>query len=160
MSLSSTAAANNSLLLATHLKSAGQATVVFLALYSVIPHIGLVRKRGLLAAARASGKQFDRYTSPEMFTLDRLHGNFLEWSPVYLGLLWTLATAQVLEGATLAVAWTYVGLRALYMGLVLQYGVNREGMNKALWPSTFPAYGCLLYMMTKAVGALFIFETF
>ena len=143
------------MLLADNLRSAGQATVAFLTLYSSTFVMVLMRKKTLFYAAKAAGKRFDRYNSPEMQVVDRLQGNFLEWSPVFLGLLWTLATAGALQGTTLTVAWGYVALRGLYLALILRHGVSANGANKALWPSTFPAYACLLYMLAQAVPVLF-----
>ena len=145
----------NHSLLTENLRSAGQLTVAFLTLYSSTFVIVLARKRTLLKKAKASGTFFDRYKSPEMQVVDRLQGNFLEWSPVFLGLLWTLAAVGALEGSVKTVAWGYVGLRGLYLALILRHGVTANGMNKALWPSTFPAYGCLLFLFTKAVQTLY-----
>ena len=141
----------NSSLLADNFRSAGQVTVAFIAVYGSTFGLILARK---MTVSRQEAK-FNRYTSPGMQVVDRLQANFLEWSPIFLGLLWTLATAGVLQGTTLRAAWTYVGLRALYLGLILRHGVAKTGRNKALWPSTFPAYACLLYMMIQAIRTLY-----
>ena len=145
----------NSFLQTDHLRSAGQATTAFLALYSSTFVLVLKCKRTALQNARAAGKRFDRYNSPEMHVVDRLQGNFLEWSPIFLGLLWTLAANGALSGPALAAVWGYVTLRALYVVLILKNGLKDNGMNKPLWISTFPAYGCLSVMFAKAVAVLF-----
>lgn len=145
---------HHSSLLTDHLRCAGQATITFLALYGSTFVLVLKCKRTCLQKARAAGKRFDRYTSPDMHVVDRLQGNFLEWSPMFLGLLWTLAANGVLSGAALAATWGYLVLRTLYMVLILQHGLSDNGMNKQLWISTFPAYGCLSVMFAKALAVL------
>jgi uncharacterized MAPEG superfamily protein len=139
------------------LAKAAQITVVFTLLYSLTFVNVLVTKRRLLGQARAAKKKFDRYTSPQMLPADRLQANFLEWSPIFLGLLWSLAaTADLSNTVAVTVARIYVGLRALYIVLILRYGVNSNGMNKALWISTFPSYICLMYLGQQAVRLLLL----
>lgn len=130
---------------------AAQITVVFLALYALTFVKVLVTKKQCLRA----NKKFDRYTSPQMYTADRLNANFLEWSPIFLGLLWSLSATQNLSEVSVLVSWTYVALRALYMILILRHGVALDGMNKKLWISTFPAYFCLIYLSIEAIRVLF-----
>jgi uncharacterized MAPEG superfamily protein len=139
------------------LAKAAQITVVFILLYSLTFVNVLVNKKRLLGQARADKKKFDRYTSPQMLPADRLQANFLEWSPIFLGLLWSLAaTANLSKGSSVAVAQIYVGLRALYIVLLLRYGVGSNGMSKPLMISTFPAYICLLYLGKQAVRLLLL----
>lgn len=134
---------------------AAQMTVVFTALYSMTLVNVVVNKKRCLRQARQAKKTFDRYTSPQMHNSDRLVGNFLEWSPIFMGLLWSLAATANLSSSSVVVAWTYVGLRALYIVLMLRYGVASDGLNKPLWVSTFPAYICLNYLFVQAIRALF-----
>jgi uncharacterized MAPEG superfamily protein len=136
---------------------AAQITVVFTALYWLTFINVLVTKRRLLKQARLARKEFDRYTSQQMRNADRLVANFLEWSPIFFGLLWSLAaTANLSKSSSVAVAWTYVGMRALYIVLVLMHGVSSDGMNKALWISTTPAYFCLMYLTLQAFRLLLL----
>mmetsp|Transcript_3582 Transcript_3582/g.7421 ORF Transcript_3582/g.7421 Transcript_3582/m.7421 type:complete len:120 (+) Transcript_3582:68-427(+) len=112
-------------------------------------------KRKGLAKAKKEGKEFNRYTSSEMFIADRLNSKFLEWSPIFLGLLWSLAAVGRLHQLfPLCTAWTYVGLRALYIFLILRYGVQTDEMNKGLWLSTFPEYICILGMTLFVLPSL------
>ena len=138
------------------LRAAGQLTVAFLCLYGSIFVLILLRKKHLSRKAKANKTKFDRYKSFEMHVVDRLQGNFLEWSPLFLGLTWSLAAVGALcETLTLIAAWMYVAVRFLYIILVLQNGVAQDGLNKALWPSTFPAYACLLFMAFRAIAVLY-----
>ena len=144
-----------------HCKTAARLTVVFCVLYSVT-FVNVLRvKKALFQQARrlarsgnSSNKTYDRYTDPKMRAADRLQANLLEWSPIFLGLVWSLGVVGALDGVVLGVAWTYLGLRALYIGLVLQKGVASNGMNRHLWISTFPAYGCLTVMSISAISNL------
>lgn len=120
----------------------------------------LVTKVQLLQQAKAEGKTFNRYETKgggggPMQVADRLNGNFLEWYPVFMSLLWALALTDQLNDTCIVVGWTYVALRALYMGLILKYGVGQSGMSPALWTSTFPAYACLLYLLAHAMKLFF-----
>jgi len=139
------------------LLTAARITVVYLMLYgTTFANTNLAKKR----AARQH-RNFDRYNnnSPSMLVADRLQGNFLEWSPVFLGLLWSLAATFHLSSTTAAAvaAWIYVALRALYIVLILlRRGVNSQGRNSQLWISTFPAYVCLLCMLIEALKAFFL----
>lgn len=138
------------------LSEAAKLTVAFVSLYFLTFANILVKKKTLLRQAKQEGRVFDRYTSPGMHNADRLNANFLEWSPIFLGLLWSLAATSNLDDTAIAVSWTYVGLRALYIFLLLLYGVASDGMNKGLWVSTFPGYACLLFLLQQAVRALFL----
>jgi len=138
------------------LRKAGQITVAFLTLYWVTFLNILRTKRRLLRQAQATNKTFDRYASPQMRNADRLNANFLEWSPIFLGLLWSLAATASLSRSSVAVAWTYVGLRTLYIVLLITYGVASDGLNKALWVSTAPAYFCLMYLWVQACRSLLL----
>ena len=138
-----------------HCKTAARLTVIFCALYGMT-FVNVLRvKKVLFRQARKAGRTFDRYTDPKMRVADRLQANLLEWSPIFLGLVWSLGVVGALEGVVLGASWTYLGLRALYIGLVLQKGVSTNGMNRHLWISTFPGYACLLYLLAAAVQNLF-----
>ena len=143
------------------LVAAAQITVVFTILYALTFVNGLITKRLLLARETASRqnndneKPYDRYTHPDMRNADRLQANFLEWSPIFLGNLWSLAVTGNLTPRCVTASWTYVGLRALYIVLMKRHGVASTGKNTALYPSTMPSYVCLLYLLQHAVRVLF-----
>ena len=137
------------------IRKAAQMTVTFCCLYTVTFVNVLIAKKRLLREARLVNAEFDRYTSPGMHSADRLQANFLEWSPIFLGLVWSLGATDNLISVSLVAAWVYLGLRALYIFLVLQHGVSTNGMNRALWISTFPAYACLLCMFVHSISVLF-----
>lgn len=133
------------------LTQAARLTVVFVLLYEVTFVNGVITKKRLHRIAQQEKKLFDRYNSPEMHNADRLQANFLEWSPVFLGLVWSLAATVNLSKMSIAASWLYLGLRAIYIVLVLQYGVASNGFNQALWVSTFPSYICLVFMTQEAI---------
>jgi hypothetical protein len=60
-----------------------------------------------------------------------------------------------LSDTSIAMGWTYIGLRLLYVGLSVKYGVNEHGHNKPLWASTLPSYVCLLYLLGAAIQGVF-----
>ena len=107
--------------------TAARCTVVFAFLYSLTFVNVLASKKRALRKAKRSGnsKGYDRYASPDMRDADRLQANLLEWCPLFLGPLWSLAaTGNLDDGLSAAVCWTYLGLRAVYMVLVMKYGVR------------------------------------
>lgn len=134
---------------------AAQITVGYCGLYSLTLFNQFVNKKRLHRQAKQEGKVFERYTSPAMLPYDRLTANFVEWMPVFLGPLWSMAATGTLSDHSVAVAWGYVGLRALYFGLIMKFGVNISGQNVPLWISTFPGYGCLFYLLVAAVKGVF-----
>ena len=136
-------------------RKAAQITVVFTFLYSLTLVNIVYHKKKCLRQARQANKTFHRYTSPLMHNADRLVGNFLEWTPIFMALLWSLAATSNLSSASTKIAWTYVALRALYIVLEIRYGVASNGLNKPLWISTFPSYICLNYLLVQAVRTLF-----
>ena len=133
------------------LTQAAKMTVAFVLLYELTFFNVLRSKRRLLKEHQTQKKVFDRYKSPQMQTADRLQANFLEWAPIFLGLLWSLAATSNFSKNSVIAAWTYLGLRLLYVVLILNYGVASDGMNRALWISTFPSYICLLYMTKESI---------
>ena len=161
--MTTTATANNN---SGDLFHAARITVIFLMLFTVaFLNVLICKRRGLRQWEKDKKDDknnkmvsycYDRYNDPSMQAPDRLVGNLLEWSPMFLGLLWSLAATNHLTstGADRA-AWIYVALRALFEALVLQHGVRSNGMQKHLWISTFPAYACLLFMAHVAVRELF-----
>jgi uncharacterized MAPEG superfamily protein len=138
------------------IRKGAQITVVSTFLYSLTLVNVVVRKKRCLRQARQANKTFDRYTSPQMHNADRLVGNFLEWSPIFMGLIWPLAVTGNLSSSSVLVAWTYVALRALYIVLEIKYGVASDGLNKPLWISTFPSYICLNYLLVQCIRTLFL----
>jgi len=134
---------------------AAQITVIYTLVYSVTLFIQVYMKKKLYKKAKQQGKQYDRYTLPQMLSYDRLNANFREWTLPFLGPLWSLALTEKLTIRSIWAAWIYVGLRTLYIGLVCQYGVSKIGYNSPLWISTLPAYLCLLYLVV--VGVLGVF---
>jgi uncharacterized MAPEG superfamily protein len=135
---------------------AGRITVGFLTLHLVCILNVVFHKRRCLTQAMAENKVFDRYTSPLRHVPDRMFHNLLEWTHIFLGLLWSLVATGNLNQVSFYAAWAYVGVRALYIVLVLQYGVASNGMNKALWIATVPAYFCLICMFRQASYTLFL----
>jgi len=134
-----------------NLDEAARITVVFVILY-VVTFVNIaVSKKRLLRLAHQEGKVFDRYESSGMQTADRLQGNILEWSPIFLGLVWSLASTSNLSFNCVVASWMYLVARAFYIVLVLNRGVAADGVNSSLWISTTPAYACLLYMMQHAI---------
>mmetsp|Transcript_4818 Transcript_4818/g.12260 ORF Transcript_4818/g.12260 Transcript_4818/m.12260 type:complete len:150 (+) Transcript_4818:218-667(+) len=138
------------------IRAAARLTVIFCALYGATFANVLRVKKMLFRQAREAGRTFDRYTSLQMRVADRLQANLLEWSPIFLGLVWSLGVVGALDGGGVALwaAWIYLVLRALHVGLVLHKGVSSSGMNRHLWISTFPAYGCLVVMFISAISNL------
>lgn len=133
---------------------AAQITLIYTTLYLMTLMNVVVTKKRCLRQARQTNKKFDRYASSLMRDADRLVGNFLEWSPIFLGLLWSMAATSNLSHSCVNVAWTYVVLRALYITLQIRYGVASDGLNKPLWISTFPGYGCLIYLFVQAIRSV------
>jgi uncharacterized MAPEG superfamily protein len=132
--------------------AAAQITVVYSIVYFVTMLNQVVMKKRL---HRKLGKSFDRYHSLEMRNADRLTGNFLEWTLLFLGPVWSMAMTDAFSDMSKKLAWMYVGLRMLYVGLSLKYGVNEQGNNVPLWVSTFPSYMCLLYLLVAAIQGVF-----
>jgi len=96
----------------------------------------------------------DRYNCPELLNADRLVANILEWTPIFLGSVWSLAAVDRLDERCRKFSWGYVGLRAVYLVLVVKYGVAKGGRNKPLWVSTFPSYICLIFLWKRSLEIL------
>jgi uncharacterized MAPEG superfamily protein len=138
-----------------NIKEAARITVGFVALYSVSFWNILITKKRLVRVAKEKGVEFDRYNDPAMHDADRLQANFLEWSPVFLGLVGSLAATENLSPSCVIASRAYLGFRALYTALVLKYGVRRTGFQFHLWIATFPAYASLVWLSHHAVFKLF-----
>jgi MAPEG family len=162
--------------LAPSILHAARITIAYSTLYFMTFVNGLVTKKRVAAKYKSQNKTFDRYNSPEMQSADRLTQNFLEWYPVFMAPLWSLALTDQLVvtvarteenndsnndhnniSTCVSISWLYVGLRVWYFYLILKHGVNKSGMNKSLWKSTFPAYFCLAYLHFVAIQRLFFF---
>ena len=149
--------------IANHVVKAAQLTVAFVILYKIcmmnilrmkiqcINNVNKQRQRG-----EKEAQQFDRYSSPAMHTADRLVGNFLEWYPMFIGLVWSLALTGNLNTTCYVASWLYVILRGLYIVLILQYGVATNGINTSLAISTIPSYICLIIMCCEAIRQLYM----
>uniref|UniRef100_A0A7S4KCQ9 Uncharacterized protein n=1 Tax=Odontella aurita TaxID=265563 RepID=A0A7S4KCQ9_9STRA len=133
---------------------AARVTVAFSLVYTSTLVLQIVVKKTLLRKARKENKAFHRYSSANMRNADRLVTNLMEWSPVFLAPLWSLAMTDRLGGSTVTAAWAYVACRGAYVVLQVKHGVAEDGNNVPLWASTFPAYGCLLYLLGKSVPLL------
>lgn len=132
-------------------------TVGYTLLYSGAMLHQVMTKNLLIAQQQQQqGKTFDRYNSTEMRNADRLLANFMEWLPIFMGPLWALAASDQLTETHVRIAWSYVGTRGLYAALVLAYGVAGNGRNTRLWASTFPGYGCLLYLLYQSVSLVLV----
>jgi hypothetical protein len=105
---------------------------------------------------RRSGKRLDRYNSQEMQNPDRLTGNFIEWTPVFLSPIWCLSITRTLSSQSIHVSYAYLALRLFYFALSIKYGVSYDGNNKPLWISTFPAYVCLFYLYKEAISNILL----
>ena len=138
----------------SQLTEAARLTVAFTLLYSLTIINITATKARLYREARQKETTFDRYKSPQMLIADRLQGNFLEWSPIFLGLVWSLAAIRQLTLLCVGAAWGYLALRVLYLVLIMKYGVHSSGRNVKLWPSTMPSYLCLLFMGQHAIRSL------
>ena len=134
---------------------AAQVTVAYSGLYGMTLFTQFVKKKLIHAKKIKEGKVFDRYNSIEMRPYDRLTMNYLEWMPVFLCPLWSMAATDTLTDTSITVAWVYISLRTMYFGLVLKFGVNISGHNAPLWISTFPGYGCLIYLLFRAATSVF-----
>jgi hypothetical protein len=62
---------------------------------------------------RKLGKSFDRYNSLNMRDADRLTGNFLGWTPLFLGPLWSMAMTETFSDVSQIMAWKYLEPRML-----------------------------------------------
>ena len=138
------------------LVSAAQLTVAFLLLYMACMMNVLRTKKACNRTADEQGVAFDRYNSDLMHNADRLVGNYLEWSPAFLGIVWSLAATDNFNDVCYYAGWVYIFLRGLYIYLMIAYGVSRNGLSPALHVSTFPAYACLLIMLVQAIWKLFL----
>ena len=135
--------------------AASQITIAFSGLYALTLFNQIVRKKIYHYNGRKTGKTFERYESLEMRPHDRLTANFLEWMPLFLCPLWVLASTESFTDSCINIAWSYVAVRALYILLVLQFGVDRSGNNVPLWAATFPGYACLTHLLVQSVRAVF-----
>jgi uncharacterized MAPEG superfamily protein len=138
----------------TSLLTAAKITVAYSTIYSLTMLNQVVQKKRLYKKYASKNNSFDRYNSVEMRDADRLTGNFMEWSMVFLGPLWSMAAIEALSDTVVFMAWTYVGLRVLYVVLSIRHGVNSQGLNKPLWLATFPSYPCLAYILFASIRAV------
>jgi uncharacterized MAPEG superfamily protein len=125
--------------------------MMYVLLYVVTLLNQFAHKKYYQGQYRRRGRTLDRYRSPEMHHPDRLVGNFVEWTPVFLCPVWCMAATKTLSTSSVTAAHVYLCLRALYIVLSVRYGVSPEGNNVPLWISTFPAYGCLFYLYRDAI---------
>jgi len=134
-------------------------TVGFSSVYGLSMIHQIIIKKRLILRYKQMGKPFDRYSSSEMRHTDRIAANILEWSPVFLGPIWSLALTERLDDTCVTVAWAYVGLRGLYLCLGAMFGVAKSGRNKALWVATFPSYACLSFLLGRSWKILWLWKT-
>lgn len=113
---------------------AAKLTVGFSSVYGIAMMLQTVAKQRLIIQK----KIVDRYNCPELLNADRLVANLLEWSPMFLGPVWSLAAVGRLDERCCRIAWLYVSLRVIYLVLVVKFGVAKGGRNKPLWGSTLP----------------------
>mmetsp|Transcript_17490 Transcript_17490/g.37805 ORF Transcript_17490/g.37805 Transcript_17490/m.37805 type:complete len:147 (-) Transcript_17490:1469-1909(-) len=136
------------------LLDAAKLTVSFSSVYGIAMIHQVVVKQRLISQKRKMGQVLDRYDCPDLLSADRLVANILEWSPMFLGPVWSLAAVDRLDERCLQCAWGYVGLRGIYLVLVVKCGVSKEGRNKSLWGSTFPGYLCLTFLWKRSLEIL------
>jgi len=98
---------------------------------------------------------FDRYNSgePLLLAADRIVGNFLEWLPVFLSVLWLYAFHV---GDPSWYGWVYVVARALYPVVAFNGGIGRRGTLPIIYASTVPQYAMLLCLGLPVAYALFV----
>ena len=137
------------------LMNAAKVTVAYSSIYGICMCYQVVTKQRLIRKYKNQNKAFDRYNSGEMRNADRLVANFMEWTPIFLGPLWAITVTNRFDETSTKAAWTYVGLRTLYAGLVMTYGISSSGRNKPLWAATFPGYACLMYIWIQSLKLLF-----
>ena len=138
----------------TMLMNASKVTVAYSTVYWICMLNQVATKQRLIRKYKAQKETFERYNSPEMRDADRLVANFMEWTPVFWGPMWSLTAASRFDDTAVKAAWTYVGLRAVYAALLMKYGVSSAGVNKPLWAATFPAYICLIYIWIQSLKLL------
>lgn len=161
-------------------------TVSYLLVYSSAIVLQVVTKKRLLRRSSSRSHHhhhpqqkkeqkehpFDRYQNLEMLAADRAVGNLLEWTPIYLGLVWVLAALDGLGGASTSTttssattwwslqaacyhaAWGYIGTRILYLLLIYTKGISLDGKQSSLYAATYPAYACLIILLVQAVKLL------
>ena len=130
---------------------ASQISISIAAVHGMAMFVQLVRKMRLI---RKHGKSFDRYNSLDMHSIDRMVANLIEWSIIFLPLVWSLGVTGNLDDTATRTSMTYVGLRGFYVALVSTFGVRRNGINVPLWIATFPSYGCLTVLLFKALHVI------
>ena len=135
---------------------AAKVTVGFATVYGFAMVHQIVTKQLLARRKRRSGEPFNRYSAPELLNSDRLVANLLEWAPIFLLPLWSLAAVDKLDELCLKIAWAYVGLRGVYLCLVVKYGVAKSGLNTSLWTATFPAYYCVTFLWKRSLEILYL----
>lgn len=83
---------------------------------------------------------------------DRSLGNFLEYSTLFVSLLW-IHTALI--GDCEAIGFSYVFLRALYPILAYAGGITFSGAKPIIYLSTLPGYGVLIWLTLKIAAPAF-----
>lgn len=134
--------------------NASKVTVVYTCIYTIAMYYEIYVKLTTLRKYHLKGKVVNRYDCPELLSSDRLTANFREWTIPFLGPVFCLGLTDQLDdesNMSLKYAWTYVGLRGLYVLLVMKYGIHTGGINKPLWISTFPGYYCLTMLGWNAL---------
>ena len=134
--------------------NAAKVTVGFSSVYGFAMAHQVFAKQRLIRNKKKDGQVLDRYGCPELLSADRLVANILEWSPMFLGPVWSLAAADRLDERCLTFAWGYVGLRAVYLFSVIKRGVASNGLNRHLWGATFPGYACLIFHWKRSLEIL------
>jgi len=99
--------------------------------------------------------RFDRYKGDEplLVTADRVVGNFLEWLPVFLSVLWLYAFHV---GDPSWYGWVYVLARVLYPVVAFKGGIDRRGAMPIIFISTVPQYAMLVCLGLPVAYALFV----
>jgi hypothetical protein len=118
-------------------------TLAFCSLYlAALVMQGLTREK-YRAQARKKKEKF-LVTDERLYPLNRLVGNLLEWSVVFLPLFWVVLVAT--QGASLWLGWVYIAARSWYFVLVCNGAIRTSGPRTIILTATVPAY-CVLYAL-------------
>ena len=98
---------------------------------------------------------YNSYTSddPNILIANRLVGNYMEWMPVFLGMVWLYA---MYVGNPGYYGWIYLFFRSLYAPLAFSGAISRGGAKPLIYISTMPQYLMIIGMALPIVYALFV----
>lgn len=89
-----------------------------------------------------------------MIPADRLVGNMLEWTVVFLPVWWMAIITTAADSTTVALGWAYIACRVLYMLLVMNGGIYTKNIKPIMFLATVPAYVILTWLARITVANL------